>query len=106
MSIQEGTIGATILATVKNTDGSPRDISDATVKKFVFRKPDGSKMSVDVPFFTNGQDGKLLFTTAQISDTQPAGNWRLQSYHEQPGFKGLSKVGTFWVLRNLFEEVP
>ena len=105
MSIQEGTIGAPIVATVKtaNPDGSfsVRNIADATVKKFIWRKPDGTQVEKPVEFLNDGSDGKLIYTTLDEDDTTPYGLWRLQSYTEQPTFKGRSKVATYYVLNNI-----
>ena len=101
MSIQEGTIGAPIVATVKNADGSVRNISDATIKRFICRTPTGANVEKDVAFLNDGSDGKLIYTTTDEDDTTPYGLWRLQSYTEQPTFKGRSKVASYYVLNNI-----
>jgi len=100
MSIQEETIGAPIVATVRNPDGSTRNIADATSHDLIFMPPNGQKMTKPAAFLTDGSDGKLVYTTVE-GDLTPAGAWRVQAYIRQPGFDGSSKVGTFFVLKNL-----
>ena len=100
---QEGAIGIPIAATVRNSDGSARDISNATIHDFIFRKPDGSCMTRAAMFLNDGSDGILVYNT-EAGDLTPAGFWRLQADLVQPGYEGLSSVGSFWVLRNLCAE--
>lgn len=39
----------------------PLDISSFTTKEFIIKKPDGSTVTVDATFETDGQDGVLIY---------------------------------------------
>lgn len=97
---QEGAIGAIIEYIVLDDDDEPLDISSATVKALVFKKPDGTVVEKTAVFVTNGTDGKLKWTTI-AGDLTPYGTYSAQARLTMPGFDGRSQVELFDVLRNL-----
>jgi len=101
---QENAIGVPIAATLKNPDGTTRNIANATVHNFLFRKPDGECVTRTADFVNDGSDGKLIYTTI-AGDLSPAGRWRLQAEIVQPGYEGFSEIGYFWVQGNLPDPV-
>lgn len=101
MAVQEGALGVPISVTIKNPDGTARNISDATVKDFIFRRPDGVKVTKTASFLNDGSDGKLYYLTAAANDLSPPGPWYLQASIVQPGYTGRSNVGIFFVNKNL-----
>src|SRR5262245_53446698 len=102
MSIQQGAIKAQILLTYVDPDtGSAMDLSNATTKNLIFRRPDGRTFTRAAEFVTNGADGKLKYITTAADDTTPAGRWRVQADVIKPDYEGRSRVGMYWVLRNI-----
>lgn len=84
--------------TVKDS-GLAVDISGATVKKIIFRKPSGEKIAKDAVFVTDGKDGKLRYVVA-AGDLDAAGSWALQIYLEFPNGKWRSSCPVFQVYKN------
>ena len=101
-SIQENTIGAPLTFTVlEPASTQAMDISLASVKNLIFKKPNGVRITkTNVPFATDGTDGKLKYITID-GDLAPAGKWAVQAYIVKPGIDGRTKEGLFDVLRNL-----
>jgi len=98
--IQVGVIGLIIELTLQER-GSILDVSSATTKQIVFKKPDNSKVTVDAVFTTDGKDGKIQYTTGSITIIDHAGTWQTQGYISVAGFTGYSTVSEFLVNDNL-----
>lgn len=92
-------IGTVIEMTIYD-DGEGVDLSTATLKQFIFKKPDGTTVTKTAAFSTNGADGKLRYVTVP-NDLNVDGSWSLQVYVEMPTGKWRSDVGVFSVLENL-----
>lgn len=102
MSIQQGAIGATIILTYRNPDtGSVMDLSDATVKNLVFKRPSGETFVKAADYVTDGADGKLKYVTVDADDTMPAGAWRIQAEVVKPDYEGRSRPALYYVYANL-----
>ncbi len=71
-------IGTEFVITV-NDDGAPVDLSAASAKQIVFRKPSGVKVTKDALFVNSGSDGQIQYTTVN-GDLDEAGYWKLQVY--------------------------
>ena len=100
-SPQEGTVGAVIQYTVLDGAGAPLNISTATTKKLIFKKPNGAVIEKTAEFVTDGIDGKLKYVTV-ANDLVPSGTWRAQAYVVVPGVAdGKTEVKNFPVSRNL-----
>lgn len=109
-SLQEGVTGAIIRVTcvqpqtaAEKATGAPRvpvDISAATVKQLIFRKPDGTTVTKTADFTTNGEDGALEWET-QAGDVEPWGTYMVQPNVAIPGFAGRGQRVRFEVLKNL-----
>jgi hypothetical protein len=98
-NFQVGDVGTVIELDVQE-DGAPVDISQATVKQFVFLLPNGAFFSRTAVFKNTGSDGKLIYTTV-ADDLSVPGNWRVQAYVTMPdGFWHTRAVG-FYVASNL-----
>lgn len=74
-----GDIGTVIEMTVTNQDDAVVDLSTATTKQIILKKPDGTKLTKTASFVTDGTDGKLSYTTAS-GDIDQSGPWQLQAY--------------------------
>ena len=98
-TIHVGDIGTVIEVTVKDENDVIINLSTATVKQFIFDKPDGVNVTKTAIFSTDGVDGKLRYVT--IADDMVEGDWNLQVYIENPSGKWHSDVKTFSVRENL-----
>jgi len=80
--------------------GAVLDISGATTKELLFRKPDGTKVAEAGLFTTDGTDGKLRYTT--IADFLDAsGRWSVQGRVVLPAGTWSSDITAFHVYPNL-----
>lgn len=87
------------IVTISDCNGAI-NISAATVKQLIFQKPQGDKLTFDSSFYTDGTDGKILYTVGSgVLDT--VGAWKLQSYIQAGPSGWYSDIGTFKVERNL-----
>ena len=99
--VQAGVIGLDIILEIKD-NGAAANVSGATVKQILLRKPNGTVVEKDAVFFTNGNDGKLKYTTIDGDiDKNAPGKYKAQAYVEMPGFTGYSTIYTFEAKRNL-----
>jgi hypothetical protein len=93
-------VGTRFQLTLEDGDGTAVNISTATTKEFVFRKPDGSTITRDATFSTDGSNGVLYYDTV-TGDIDQAGQWKVQAYVDMTGFDGHSGEKTFVVHKNL-----
>lgn len=71
-------IGTQFIITIN--DGSVAvDLSTASTKQIIFRKPSGSKITKNASFVNTGSDGKIKYTTLS-GDLDEAGYWKIQVY--------------------------
>jgi hypothetical protein len=92
-------IGTVFQVTV--SDGtSAYDISGATTKQIIFKKPDHTLVTKDAEFVTDGTDGVIKYTTVD-GDLNIPGKWALQAYLVTPGGTWKTDIGTFRVYDNL-----
>lgn len=97
--IHVGDIGTIFEVTVM--DGAVVvDISTASVKQFVFRKPDRTLLTKAALFATDGTDGKLRYTTI-LNDLDPEGGWQLQVHLTLPTGDWRSDIQSFVVFPNV-----
>lgn len=97
--IHVGDVGTVFERTVTE-GGTAVDVSAATVKQMIFRKPDGSLLTKTASFGTDGTDGVLTYTTVDGDLDQP-GQWQLQVRIVSAAWSGRSDVAVFDVHRNL-----
>ena len=103
--MQKLTVGLVFRGTFLDDDGIVVDISSATAKKVIFKKPDRTTVEKDAEFDGNGTDGKLKYTTGEGDIDQP-GTWQSQYYVElstNPVVKVYSDIQSFLVHDNLAE---
>ncbi len=80
----------TRLIVVVEEDGEPLDISTATAKTLELTKPDGTVESKTAVFFTDGTDGKLLYTTI-AGDMDVEGLWYVRGCFTLGGWVGRTR---------------
>ena len=100
MAIQENGVGIILEFTVLNAGGSAKDISAATIKKLIFKKPNGVVVEKTAEFSNTGSDGKLRITSID-GDLQPYGIFQVHASLTIGTFAGKTAIAEFPVSRNL-----
>lgn len=101
---QVNDIGTVFRVTVYDTTSTGSttiaDISDATVLKFIFRRPNDTTFERSASFTNDGTDGVVEYITVD-GDLNQAGSWMLQAYVETPSGKWRTNTACFKVQENL-----
>lgn len=103
-SVQELNIGTRFIATIVE-DGAVRNVSTATVRKIIFKYPDGSSVIKGASFVTDGSDGKIYYDS-EAGFLTPEGSWSHQGYVEMTAprtGKWYSEVKGFFVRANIVQ---
>lgn len=93
--VHVGDVGTILRITIKEGTAAV-DISQATVKEIHIKKKDGTMITADAEFTTNGEDGKLQYVF-QEGDITIAGKWYAQPYIELPAWSGHTAKCEFLV---------
>lgn len=72
-------IGTIFQITVKDEDDEAVDVSAATTKQILFRKPDGTVLTKTASFVNSGTDGMIKWV-AVSGDLDLPGMYRIQAY--------------------------
>jgi hypothetical protein len=98
--IHVGDIGTAFEITLMDCDVVV-DISTASTKSIVFKKPNKAVVSQTAAFKTDGTDGILQYLS-QANDLDQKGTWSIQAIVEFPsGDKWSSDIAKFKVYENL-----
>ena len=92
-------IGTRFEVTIKD-DGVVVDISSATTKEIIFKKPDGNTLTKNADFVNDGTDGKIDYSTVS-GDLNLVGIWNIQAKVVLAGGTWSSEVQEFQVFENL-----
>lgn len=92
-------IGTQLVVTVYD-DGQIVDISGASLLNIILRKPDGTVEIKIADLYTDGLDGKMVYT-AEAGDFNMSGNYKIQGKVEIFGGVYYTSVGSFKVHCNL-----
>lgn len=99
--IHVGDIGTVFTLTIKDEDGSPVDLSSATIKQILFKSPKTKTLLTKAAtFVTSGSDGKIQYETID-GDLDESGLWKIQGYIESPSWTGHTSKEDFVVYPNL-----
>lgn len=98
--IHVGDVGTAFLATVKDQDSAVVDISTATTKQLIFKKPGGTVVARAATFVTTGADGQMQYVSVADDLDQP-GNWQVEGYVVLPAGSWHTDVHRFTVKPNL-----
>ena len=97
--IHQNDVGTQFLVTVK--DGSSAvNISSATTKQLIIKKPSGTKLTKTAAYSTDGTDGKIYYNTV-VDDLDEAGTYKLQGKVVISDGTFYTDITTFKVHRNL-----
>lgn len=75
--VRVGDIGTIFEVTCKKEDGTAQDISTATTRQILFKKPGGSILTKTGTLVNTGSDGKMKYKTL-AADIDEAGSWEIQ----------------------------
>jgi len=99
--IHYGDIGTPLRVTLKSSQTDVAiDISDATTLQIILQKPDGTILTKDASFVTDGTDGQLQYVI-QNGDLNMVGDWQLQVYYVNSSGSWKSNMAKFRVWENL-----
>ena len=97
--IHKGDIGTQFTVTVQ--DGTTAvDISSASSKQLIFKKPGGTILTKTTSFVSDGTDGKMQYTTVD-GDLSDDGVWKMQGKVIIGGNTFSTDITSFKVYRNL-----
>lgn len=97
--IHKSDIGVKLLVTLKDGDDVV-DISSATTKQIILRKPSGEILTNNASLETDGTDGKLYYRSVS-GDFDEVGTWKLQCYIVIGAFSWHSDFISFKVHNNI-----
>jgi hypothetical protein len=98
--IHQNDIGTIIQVQISDCNGSAIDISAATSKEIVFKKPNGALVTKIATFVTDGTDGKMKYVIVD-GDLDQVGSWKVQGIVAVGSYVWHSSFETFKVHRNL-----
>jgi hypothetical protein len=93
-------VGTQFLVTVIDGLEIPMDISMATTKEIIFKKPSGVLVTKTASFFTDGTEGKIYYVS-QAADLDEIGAWKIQCHVITATSNWHTNFSTFKVHRNL-----
>ena len=97
--IHKGDIGTQFTVTVQ--DGTTVvDISTASTKQLIFKKPGGTILTKSTSFVTDGTDGKMQYVSVD-GDLSDDGVWKMQGKVIIGGNSFSTDITSFKVYRNL-----
>lgn len=99
VEVQLNNIGTIFKVKIKDQDGEVVDVSTATTKQIIFRKPGGDPLTKTASFTTDGTDGYIQYTS-EADDLNELGIWELQTYVVVSPSEWYGLVLKFRVLRN------
>lgn len=98
--VRLGDIGTDFEFTIKNQDGTAQDISAATTKQIIFKKPDLTTSTKTAVLVNTGTDGKMKYKTIS-GDLDQIGAWSVQARVVLSTDDFKSDIATFSVHPNL-----
>lgn len=99
-AIGQNDLGTLLVATFQDVDGTVIDVSDATTRQILVRKPSGEVETLTASFTTDGTDGKIQATGAATTFDE-FGLYEIQARIAGTGFAHSSRSVGFGVHRVL-----
>ena len=98
--IHIGDIGTVFKVLITDENGDALNISTATTKQIIFRKPGNrGTLTVDADFTTDGSDGYIQYAIVD-GDLDTFGVWQIQAKVITPQFTNYSEIDDFRVRAN------
>jgi hypothetical protein len=98
--IRQNDIGTELQVQINDCNEVVIDVSAASSKQIILKKPSGAMLTKDADFVTDGTDGLLSYVT-QSGDLDEIGTWKIQSSVSIGGNVWKSSFKSFKVHRNL-----
>ena len=99
--IHQSDIGTLIQIQIVDCDGAAVDISGATTKQMVFKKPSGATLTVNADFVNPpGTDGLIKYMILD-GDFSEVGTYKIQGVVTVGGYIWHSNFESFRVYRNI-----
>lgn len=92
--------GWTINITIKDENGSVKDLSSCIEASIIFTKPDNTSITREAEFVTDGSDGMIKYVV-QDGDIDTVGTWQIQASTTFSSSVLRSNIEKFKVYRNL-----
>lgn len=93
-------VGTVFEATLRDETDNIVNISAASERIFVFRKPGGQILEVPAVLTTDGQDGAMQYAT-ESGDLDQPGYWKVQGHVTIGSWQGNTDIYEFRVYPNL-----
>jgi hypothetical protein len=93
-------VGTNFVVTIKNEDNEAVDVSTASIKNLIFRKPDGTLLTKASSFVTDGTDGQIKYSFIS-GDLDQHGKWSVQAFIDFGSTEWYSDIDKFTVYNNL-----
>lgn len=97
--LRVGDINVQLLVTIME-DGAAVNLTTATSKQLLIRKPSGTLLTINPSFFTDGSDGKIYYNTAS-GDIDEEGMWKIQGTVSISSGFYQSQIKNFQVYGNI-----
>lgn len=95
--IMLGDVGPVLRVTVtKESDGTARNISAATTRQIIFRKPGGTVVAKTASLTSDGSDGRMQYTI-EAGLIDEAGTWKIQGFVVIGSTELHTEIGAFTV---------
>lgn len=98
--IHQNDIGTQIKVCIKDCDSVVIDISLASTKQILLKKPSGTTLTKTANFVTDGTDG-LIYYSVESGDLSEVGTWKIQGIVTIGGNTWHSSFESFRVYRNI-----
>lgn len=98
--LQYGDIGVLFDVLVTDYFDEVIDLSSATTKEIILKKPSGKTVTKTASFVTDGIDGRISYLTI-ADDIDEVGVWQIQVHIVMPSSNWRSEVGSFRVKANV-----
>lgn len=98
--IHQNDIGTELQICIKNCSNVVIDISTATTKQIILKKPSGATLTKTASFVTDGSDGLISYLTIS-GDLDEVGTWKIQGIVMIGGNIWHSSFESFRVYRNI-----
>ncbi len=93
-------VGTNFVVTIEGETCLVLDISSASTKNLIFRKPDGTLLTKPATFVTDGTDGQIKYTFV-AGDLDQHGKWSVQAFIDYGSTEWYSDIAKFTVYNNL-----
>jgi hypothetical protein len=98
--VRLGDIGVIFKVRIRNEDGNIENLTTASTKQLIFRKPDGTSETKNASFSTDGSDGYIQYISKE-GDLDVKGIWKLQAFIVLGGNEWHTTLSEFEVTKIL-----